>query len=513
MVSYHVNKRVTSPRGFTLIELLVVIAIIAVLAAILFPVFARAREKAYQNQCLNNQRQFAVALLASAQDHEEAFPLPSQWVEATGLSGDPKVFDCPTSAKVGTPSDPDYGMNAFLYDLGKDGVSLVPVKMASIEDPTRIELTTDLKRMTSAGAVDADPVRQALKDQFANPFPKTYTVTGYTVLGTGDARHQSGCIASFADGHVKLLKGLEMGNGKTGYSIPRSGWRFFVNFNECKDKDDAKRRLNSYFAVGPGSVYDGAGTYANGIGVGWFWNPSSKTLDIQGTAGGIGLKTNCIAMAYDAACFGTTNQLNNHSFAVDFTLTDGGMVSVGGGYRYGQSAAILATTAVWPATSVAERERETHSRPVFIDTANNWVQFGQLKGFSMAPGLYSGYTAGTWTNVPRAVQGKRTNIATSTSRFVVETDYSMGGNVVQFPTDSAKPYWTQLNAGGGETWNWSCVVGARQNTTVKMPGSTPALVSHEGSFLPFSYQTNYHQYIHCYNAVMKINTLYYSGGN
>jgi len=514
MVPFHTGSRVTSPRGFTLIELLVVIAIIAILAAILFPVFARVREKAYQNQCMNNQRQFAIALLASAQDHDEALPLPSQWVEATNLSGDPKTFDCPSSAKVGTPSDPDYGMNAFLYDLGKDGLSIVPVKMASIEDPTRVELISDLKRMTSAGAKDADPVRQALKDQFSNPFPKSYTVTGYTVTGTGDVRHQSGAVAAFADGHVKLLKGLELGNGKSPYSIPRSGWRMYVNFNECKDAADAKRRLGSYFAISPGSAYDNAGTSAAGVPIGWSFNPTSKTLDLQGNPGGVGLKTNVIALAYDAACFGTTNQLTNHSFAVDFTLTDGGMVSVGG-YRWAQSAGILAATTSWPATTVLNREREAHSRPVLIDTANNWVQFGQLKGFSMASGANAyggGYSPGTWINVPDAVKGKRMKIAATTSHFILETDYSMGGNVVLFPTDTSKPVWTQGN-NTPQIWNSSCVLAARQRTTVKMPGCTPSEVTSEGPFLPFSYQVNMHQYIHCYNALMKINSLYYSGGN
>jgi len=58
-------------RGFTLIELLVVIAIIAILAAILFPVFAKAREKARQTSCLNNQKQISLALLQYAQDYDE----------------------------------------------------------------------------------------------------------------------------------------------------------------------------------------------------------------------------------------------------------------------------------------------------------------------------------------------------------------------------------------------------------------------------------------------------------
>src|SRR4051794_25612458 len=61
-------------RGFTLIELLVVIAIIAILAAILFPVFAQAREKARQTTCLSNLRQLASGMTMYSQDSDGLFP-------------------------------------------------------------------------------------------------------------------------------------------------------------------------------------------------------------------------------------------------------------------------------------------------------------------------------------------------------------------------------------------------------------------------------------------------------
>jgi prepilin-type N-terminal cleavage/methylation domain-containing protein/prepilin-type processing-associated H-X9-DG protein len=85
-------------QGFTLIELLVVIAIIAILAAILFPVFARAREKARQTSCLNNMKQLGIGLTQYLQDWDESFPwnrfgkTPGQILPdtgATGLEGSP----------------------------------------------------------------------------------------------------------------------------------------------------------------------------------------------------------------------------------------------------------------------------------------------------------------------------------------------------------------------------------------------------------------------------------------
>ncbi|MCE5241264.1 DUF1559 domain-containing protein [bacterium] len=108
-------------RGFTLIELLVVIAIIAILAAILFPVFAKAREKARQSSCLNNTKQMAIACLQYAQDYDEG--LAPWFYAALGTTlyyprfYDPyiknaQVWTCPSRAG-GTYSGSAYVMGAY----------------------------------------------------------------------------------------------------------------------------------------------------------------------------------------------------------------------------------------------------------------------------------------------------------------------------------------------------------------------------------------------------------------
>src|SRR5215813_5893631 len=66
-------KATNNQRGFTLIELLVVIAIIAILAAILFPVFAQARESARMSSCLSNMKQMGLGMTMYAQDYDERF--------------------------------------------------------------------------------------------------------------------------------------------------------------------------------------------------------------------------------------------------------------------------------------------------------------------------------------------------------------------------------------------------------------------------------------------------------
>jgi prepilin-type N-terminal cleavage/methylation domain-containing protein/prepilin-type processing-associated H-X9-DG protein len=157
-------------RGFTLIELLVVIAIIAILAAILFPVFAKAREKARQSSCLNNQRQIAVNILMYAQEHDEILPDHSNvWAE---IETDRNILVCPTKGKKTA--------NAYVYNYGVSGLA-----MGEIIDPSGTMLTMDGQHTSTTS-------------------PITFDNVAYTIADV-DARHSNKFVCTFADGHVEIL--------------------------------------------------------------------------------------------------------------------------------------------------------------------------------------------------------------------------------------------------------------------------------------------------------------------
>ena len=109
-----VTARTRRSNAFTLIELLVVIAIIAILAAILFPVFAQAREKARQASCLSNMKQIGIGLIMYSSDYDSQYP-PSQLGASPQIVSWPQmmqpyikneqVFICPSSAPGGTAAD------------------------------------------------------------------------------------------------------------------------------------------------------------------------------------------------------------------------------------------------------------------------------------------------------------------------------------------------------------------------------------------------------------------------
>jgi prepilin-type N-terminal cleavage/methylation domain-containing protein/prepilin-type processing-associated H-X9-DG protein len=169
----------TAPRGFTLIELLVVIAIIAILAAILFPVFAKAREKARQTSCLNNQRQIAVAILMYAQDHDEVLPDESNvWPE---INVDRNILMCPTKGKKVA--------NAYVYSTDLSSRSL-----GDIQDPAGEIMTADGQHAATA----------AVEQPNWPPALATYDNVLYT-LDDIDARHSDKFVVSFADGHIGVM--------------------------------------------------------------------------------------------------------------------------------------------------------------------------------------------------------------------------------------------------------------------------------------------------------------------
>jgi len=113
------------PRGFTLIELLVVIAIIAILAAILFPVFAQAREKARQTSCASNEKQLCLAALQYVQDNDERWPL-SNTCTPNGACTAAGYVTTPTSVFGHTAVRDAYWSNAIQPYLKSTAVMLCP---------------------------------------------------------------------------------------------------------------------------------------------------------------------------------------------------------------------------------------------------------------------------------------------------------------------------------------------------------------------------------------------------
>src|SRR5579859_5250723 len=124
--------------GFTLIELLVVIAIIAILAAILFPVFSQAREKARATSCLSNCRQLGLAITMYADDHDEAYPCScmqgmgmgmqnmQSWLDTTQpYIKNWSIFRCPSDSSplwtnmnsMGVMRRSSYGFNAYFIPV------------------------------------------------------------------------------------------------------------------------------------------------------------------------------------------------------------------------------------------------------------------------------------------------------------------------------------------------------------------------------------------------------------
>ena len=219
-----------SRRAFTLIELLVVIAIIAILAAILFPVFASAREKARQADCLSNLRQVGLALAMYEQDYDER--LPDRRDLKTTLGFRPWAPAWP-------PSDPRCGWAAivlepYLKSLEVFGCASLKGKFAgtaSVDQATPRGLTrfwmwrfdrpddpVPLDNLWGKSDEQAVSDLQAAKNpQAGNPqsvaevevavdpyFPRTIPTVPAALKGKGV--HMGGRNRLFLDSHVKWLR-------------------------------------------------------------------------------------------------------------------------------------------------------------------------------------------------------------------------------------------------------------------------------------------------------------------
>ncbi|HHX39836.1 MAG TPA: prepilin-type N-terminal cleavage/methylation domain-containing protein [Armatimonadetes bacterium] len=206
-----------SRRGFTLIELLVVIAIIAILAAILFPVFARARENARKSTCQSNLKQLSMAWMQYAQDYDEMavkcylssnlsavrwfrYRLNTYPGMLTPYIKNDQVFECPSGGSIGA----GYGGNQALFVTG------TPVALAQIAEPAETILIADASNRrgdieTGIGG-DVFEGGYALKERTQANLDARINGTGCIGRGLFSHRHLEMANIAFVDGHVKSMK-------------------------------------------------------------------------------------------------------------------------------------------------------------------------------------------------------------------------------------------------------------------------------------------------------------------
>ena len=208
-------RKSNNGKGFTLIELLVVIAIIAILAAILFPVFVQAREKAKQSSCASNAKQMALAIFAYQNDYDDTFPrgaifvsLPNNyrfWADLVdSYVRNKKIRECPSLGPVDLRGYPwaqlgvGMGINVAIGNWDMGGGKPPAVKQSRIRSPLKTVLLADgsymdpnSKWMTGHWGVTGDPGEQS--DLNLNGWPLSYV--GY--------RHAGRANTVFVDGHAR----------------------------------------------------------------------------------------------------------------------------------------------------------------------------------------------------------------------------------------------------------------------------------------------------------------------
>jgi len=226
-------------QGFTLIELLVVIAIIAILAAILFPVFAKVREKARQISCASNEKQWGLAFMQYAQDNDEKLPDGIEQNCYTGWAGQlyPYVKSvamgkCPDDSTAGQAIS--YAMNFNLANVVVAGSTLTaqnaPASTVLMFEVTGVssdiqdnpELGNSIGQFSATGngyPLNGSPVfdapgcsNRASGEKFATGMMPGIQSADYTSI----PRHTEGSNFLAADGHVKYLKPTQVSAGFSG---------------------------------------------------------------------------------------------------------------------------------------------------------------------------------------------------------------------------------------------------------------------------------------------------------
>lgn len=206
-------------EGFTLIELLVVIAIIAILAAILFPVFARARENARKASCQSNLKQLSSAFLMYVQDNDEMWYSwacgcnyvpgnPHCWyppLQAYIKSTD--VTICPSIGKVGRSVPCGAEVTTLTYGISyllRQNTSIAqwqrPASCVLFADSGNIEngLLSESGYVSNCGPANGQPLGDASEN-----WPSTCQ---WRILWRARDRHNGGLNVSYMDGHVKWEK-------------------------------------------------------------------------------------------------------------------------------------------------------------------------------------------------------------------------------------------------------------------------------------------------------------------
>jgi prepilin-type N-terminal cleavage/methylation domain-containing protein/prepilin-type processing-associated H-X9-DG protein len=261
-------------NGFTLIELLVVIAIIAILAAILFPVFAQAREKARAISCLSNEKQLGTAILMYVQDYDEAFPVGSKLSYPNGPTNlNPVMYGVGWAGQINPytkntgilkcPDDSTSGVNAqngvqALYPVSyvfNINIAMNPSDASLVAPATTVALVEAKGVVADATAADEIGASTTLPPQFsaagdglnylssvisttavgaqgtAVPYLAVYetgTMGGYSCTGNGmpapncqfydssnsyQGRHTGGANYWLADGHAKFFRSSAVSPG------------------------------------------------------------------------------------------------------------------------------------------------------------------------------------------------------------------------------------------------------------------------------------------------------------